>query len=172
MPTINKEVLIAELTETVTEVKQRDPRVIGVVLFGSRARPEWHPHAARPDSDVDLIPVCTQNDMKVGFDLKKALCSKLALHALEGHVPEIQGKIPVIAASLIDEIDKIDKAERGNIDPEELLNLQIICCLLDEHSIVLTADVEEGRRIKRFADSVDYKLVLMNLHNPQNIRVK
>lgn len=164
MSTIDKEALVTELNEAVMEANQEDSAALGIVLFGSRARPNWHLRAARDDRDIDLIPVCAQDDKKVGSNFKAILTRKLASYSQKVHIPEIQEKLPIIA------IDAVNKAISGRIDPQEFLRLQLICCLMDEHSVVITRDKQQGEWIQQFAARVEYKHVLWNIHNPQNMR--
>lgn len=164
MSNVSKELLIVTLNEAVIEANKEDPRAVGVVFFGSRVRPEWHSRAARDDSDIDLIPVCAQDDKKVGSNLKAVLTRKLAPYPPRIHIPEIQEKLPIIA------IDAVNRAISGRIDPQEFLRLQLICCLMDEHSVVITRDEQQGQWIQQFAARVEYKHVLWNIHNPQNMR--
>lgn len=135
---IDREQLINILRGAVATANRIDQDVLGVVLFGSRARPACHPYAARPDSDVDLVSVYRGIEMDPLFTLRKVMGEVLNPLHLDGHMEGI-----ILAESLEPKTDRIDPF------------LKATCRLFDEFSIPITVDGTVTEYIIKLRDSLD-----------------
>lgn len=135
---VSREMLIVELYDAVVEAHEKDPNMLGVILFGSRARPTWHALRARDDSDVDLIHLYRDEAKDGSQVLNNCIGKRLQRWSLIEH-PGGCGYITDIS------LEKILRGEVGS----DLIMVRIGLRLLDQYSEVISEDPTMAMKVKR-----------------------
>ncbi len=130
---LSKEELTALLREVVQEAHKKDNSVLGVIVFGSRT----HEGMARPNSDVDLIPVLRTISSSAEYVLRDSEKRILApFDLIKDHKSTIY----------LDWIDQALMLQTG----DEVESIHRRCRWIDKDSIFVIVDHDAERKIREF----------------------
>lgn len=132
---LDKESLIKLLTEGVEEAYKEEPDALGVVLFGSRSRSEWHLQGPRTDSDVDLSYICRMKRFPN------------ALSALE---EAIDRRLKPLGLRQDNTTMFLVESLRKKVKGPSSCYLEALCMYFDADSVVITVDPRLTQGITAF----------------------